>query len=354
MARRPPLHEVHAELGARTTEFGGWTMPVRYGSTADEHIAVRQDVGVFDVSHMGRIRVSGDDAVELTDRLTSNDVEGLDVGEAQYSLVLDRKGCIVDDVLVYRFEDDEVLFVPNAGNDGAMAERWRRHAGEHGFDADVVNETEDTAMLAIQGPRSPEVTADALDVAVDVVDALSRFEAADVDSGTVSRTGYTGEDGFEVVVDVDDVEAVWRSTDATPCGLGARDTLRLEMGYLLAGNEFDVETERRTPFEAGVEFVVDLDGDFVGRDALVERTEPDQRLRGLLMEERGVPRHGYAVEVDGGEVGRVTSGTVSPCLDVGVALAYLDRDVEPGDSVDVVVRGERREAAVTRPPFVDR
>ncbi len=360
MVRRPPLHDVHDRLDARTTEFGGWTMPVRYGSTKEEHHAVRDSVGVFDVSHMGRVRVKGEGAVALTDRLTSNDVSGLGVGEAHYSLVLDDDGYIVDDVLVYRMGEDDVLFVPNAGNDEAMVERWRSHRDDWGLEADVVNSTADTAMLAVQGPFSVDAVEEvAGDLGTGSLDDLDRFDWTCGRfagcGGVVSRTGYTGEEGFEVVVDAEDAEDVWRSLDATPCGLGARDTLRLEMGYLLAGNEFDGDDNRRTPWEAGVGFVVDLDGEFVGRDSLLEKKdEVGEALVGFVLTERGVPRHGYEIQRDGEEVGVVTSGTMSPSLEEAIGLGYVEsRHAEEGVELEILVRDEPKDAEVVEPPFLN-
>jgi len=330
-------------------------MPVRFDSTKGEHRAVREEVGVFDVSHMGRVRVSGDNAVALADRMTTNDVRALDVGEAQYSAMLDEDGYIVDDTVLYRVEDG-VLFVPNAGRADDAVERWRAHADDRGYEATVENRTAETAMLAVQGPDAAEAI---LGAGLEATpESLSRFEweltrvgeAGGADA-FVSRTGYTGEDGFELVVDADDAESVWRSIDATPCGLGARDTLRVEMGFLLGGHEFGDENPR-TPYEAGIGFVVS-EGDFVSGDAL--DPEPDERLAGFVLEERGVPRQGYEVRVDGGKAGEVTSGTVSPTLDESVGMCYLPaEDAVEGREIEVVVREEPKEARVEEPPFIDR
>lgn len=328
-------------------------MPVRFKSTKEEHHAVREEVGIFDVSHMGRVRVSGDDAIALADRMTTNDVSALDVGEAQYSAMLDEDGHIVDDTVLYRVEDG-VLFVPNAGRDDGAVERWRGRADEEGYDARVKNRTEATAMFAVQGPDASEAVREA--GLEPTPNNLSRFEweltrvreANDV-GAFVSRTGYTGEDGFELVVDEDDAESVWHALDATPCGLGARDTLRVEMGFLLGGHEFG-DDNPRTPYEAGIGFVVS-DGDFVGSDAL--NPEPDERLAGFVLEERGVPRQGYDVRVDGEVVGGVTSGTMSPTLDVPVGMCYLPAEhAVEGQEIEVVVRGEPKEARVEEPPFI--
>ncbi|MFP4187812.1 MAG: glycine cleavage system aminomethyltransferase GcvT [Halobacteriales archaeon] len=349
MARRPPLYEVHEASDARTTEFGGWEMPVRFTSTKEEHTAVREEVGKFDVSHMGRVRVTGDDGVGLAQRMTTNDVEELNAGEAQYSAIVDEDGTLVDDTVVYR-DEDGVMFVPNAGRDKQAVERWRERAEDEGYDARVENRTDGTAMFAVQGPDAAEAARGA----GTAVDNLPRFGWRTTRLGDVpafvSRTGYTGEDGFEFVVDADDAADAWNTFDATPCGLGARDTLRIEMGFLLAGHEFGDDSPR-TPYEAGIGFVVAPDTGFVGSDAL--RDELNESLVGFRLEERAVPRKGYAVRVDGEEVGEVTSGTVSPTLDEPIGMAYLPVEyAEEGTKVEVVVRDEPKQGSVEEPPFV--
>jgi aminomethyltransferase len=363
MARRkPPLRERHADRGAKFTEFGGWDMPVEFDSIREEHAAVRENVGIFDVSHMGEIVVTGPDATELMQRLTSNDVTRLSPGDSQYATILDESGVILDDTVVYdRPDAGGYLFVPNAGHDEEMHDRWTTHRDEWDLDATVHNATEEFAMFAVQGPDAPDHVADAVTDATDP-GALSRFEAttaalAGVDC-LLARTGYTGEDGYEVVVPWDEAGTVWDAFAVQPCGLGARDTLRIEMGYLLSGQDFDPEAEPRTPFEAGVGFTVALDTDFVGRDALDARRAAgvDERFVGLRLLDRGVPRHGYDVTDDDGHVvGRVTSGTMSPTLNEPVALTYLPTALtDPGTGVGVVVRGAEKRARVTALPFIDR
>ncbi|EMA63717.1 glycine cleavage system aminomethyltransferase GcvT [Halorubrum lipolyticum] len=387
--RRTPLHEVHEERGAKFTDFGGWQMPVEFDSIREEHAAVRDSLGVFDVSHMGEIEVSGPDATTLMNRLTTNDVTALDPGDSQYAAITNADGVMLDDTVVYRLPDGieagegaaslagldrdldagagdpAYLFVPNAGHDEQMADRWVDYRGEEGLDAAVANATDDWAMLAVQGPDA----ADALDEATptDRVVDLSKFEAtvAAVDGvdGWVARTGYTGEDGFEVMCPADGVETVWGAfvdapRAAQPCGLGARDTLRTEMGYLLSGQDFDPETEPRSPYEARIGFVVKLDTEFVGRDALEAQKEQgvDERFVGVRLLERGVPRNGYAVtDGDLTRVGQLTSGTMSPTLDEPIGLGYLhEHYTEPGTEVSVVVRGDEKRAEVVIPPFLDR
>ncbi|WP_434522108.1 glycine cleavage system aminomethyltransferase GcvT [Halorubrum sp. AS12] len=391
--RLPPLHDAHDARGAKFTDFGGWQMPVEFDSIQTEHAAVRESVGVFDVSHMGEIEVAGPDATELMNRLTTNDVSALDPGDSQYAAITDEEGVMLDDTVVYRLPDGTAagaaaasladleethdgnldapsgdpayLFVPNAGHDAQMEDRWTAHRDEWDLDATVANATDDWAMLAVQGPDA----VNALDESTprDRVVDLSKFEAttasvAETESW-VARTGYTGEDGFEVMCPADAVETVWGAfvdapREAQPCGLGARDTLRTEMGFLLSGQDFDPEDEPRTPYEARIGFVVKLDTEFVGRDALEAQKEQgvDEKFVGVRLRERGVPRGGYAVtDGDLTRVGKLTSGTMSPTLDEPIGLGYLHETyADAGTEVSVVVRGDEKRAEVVIPPFLDR
>jgi aminomethyltransferase len=396
--RLPPLHEVHEARGAKFTDFGGWQMPVEFDSIREEHTAVRESVGVFDVSHMGEIEVSGPDATTLMNRLTTNDVTALDPGDSQYAAITNDEGVMLDDTVVYRLPDGieagagtdslagldrdldagegdpAYLFVPNAGHDEQMTDRWTDYRDEAGLDATVANATDDWAMLAVQGPDAADAVDDA--TPADRVVGLSKFEAtvaavAGVDSW-VARTGYTGEDGFEVMCPTGGVEDVWAAfvgddaaapadsvePTAQPCGLGARDTLRTEMGYLLSGQDFDPDEEPRTPYEARIGFVVKLDTEFVGRDALERQQEEgvEERFVGVRLLDRGVPRGGYAVtDGDLTRIGHLTSGTMSPTLDQPIGLGYLrERYTEPGTDVSVVVRGDEKRAEVVILPFLDR
>jgi len=380
---------MHDARGAKFTDFGGWQMPVEFDSIREEHAAVRESVGVFDVSHMGEIEVAGPDATTLMNRLTTNDVTALDPGDSQYAAITNEDGVMLDDTVVYRLPDGieagggaaalseldrdldagtgdpSYLFVPNAGHDEQTFKRWTEYRDDHDLDAAVENTTDDWAMLAVQGPDA----ADALDEATpaDRVVGLTKFEATVAAVGSVeswvARTGYTGEDGFEVMCSAEATEAVWDAfidepTGAQPCGLGARDTLRTEMGYLLSGQDFDPEDEPRTPYEARIGFVVNLDTEFVGRDALAEQNEEGvaERFVGVKLLDRGVPRSGYAVtDGDLTRVGQLTSGTMSPTLEEPIGLGYLhERYAEAGTAVSVVVRGDEKRARVVIPPFVDR
>ena len=393
--RHPPLHETHDARGAKFTDFGGWQMPVEFDSIREEHTAVRESVGVFDVSHMSEIEVSGPDATALLNRLTTNDVTALDPGDSQYAAVTNEDGIMLDDTVVYRLPDGieagtaasaladsaadpdadldagtgdpAYLFVPNAGHDEQMHDRWTDHRDEWGLDAAVATTTDNWAMLAVQGPDSAAALDDA--TAGDAITNLSKFGAAaatvaDAPSW-VARTGYTGEDGFEILCPAGHAKAVWDAFGeaaaggaAQPCGLGARDTLRMEMGYLLSGQDFDPESEPRTPYEAEIGFVVDLDTEFVGRDALAAQRESgvDERFVGVRLLDRGVPRGGYAVtDGDLTRIGQLTSGTMSPTLDEPIGLGYLhEHFIEEGSEVSVVVRGDEKRAEIVVPPFLDR
>ncbi|MFB6103460.1 MAG: glycine cleavage system aminomethyltransferase GcvT [Halobacteriaceae archaeon] len=359
--RTPPLRDAHEAAGAKFTEFGGWDMPVEFDSIQTEHAAVRESVGRFDVSHMGEIEVTGPDAERLCQRLTSNDVTALDPGEAQYAMITDDDGIILDDTVVYNLPAEraaDYLFVPNAGHDDAMHDRWVTFRDEWGFDAAVANRTEEYALFAVQGPDAMDLVTE---TSSDPVADLGRFDCMDATVADtdclISRTGYTGEDGVEIMCEADAASDVWTALDCQRCGLGARDTLRIEMGYLLSGQDFDPETEPHTPYEAGVGFTVKLDTEFVGRDAL-ERQDAEgtgESFVGVRLLDRGVPRNGYEI-VDGDNhiVGTITSGTMSPTLDQPIGLGYVPTDLaEPGTHVGVTIRGERKRGKVVTPPFLE-
>jgi aminomethyltransferase len=356
------LGEIHAAAGAKLTEFGGWEMPVKFDSIQTEHRAVRETVGKFDVSHMGELAVSGPDATELMNRLTTNDVTALAPGEAQYSTITDADGILLDDTVVYRLPEDggpagdfEYLFVPNAGHDAAMSDRWRTHADKWELDVAVENATEALGMIAVQGPAAIEH----LETLCEAPGNIDRFTAdarpvAGVEC-LVARTGYTGEDGVELLFDADESAALWSSIECQSCGLGARDTLRLEAGFVLSGREFDPETNPRTPHEAELGFVVDLAEPFVGRDPLAApgASDPDERLIGFRLLDRGIARNGYDIILDGETIGTVTSGTMSPTLEEAIGLGYVPAThADPGTELGVVIRGETRRAIVVERPFV--
>jgi aminomethyltransferase len=357
--RTPPLRDTHEDRGAKFTEFGGWDMPVEFNSIRTEHESVRESVGIFDVSHMGEIEVHGSDATELMQRLTTNDVTRLSSGEGQYSAITDERGIILDDTVVYNLDtdtenDSEYLFIPNAGNDEEMYARWTNYRDEWDLDCEIENATEQYAMFAVQGPDSEDLVAEA---ATDTIRDIDSFEIETVtieeSECLASRTGYTGEDGFELLLPWGDAETVWEAFDCQPCGLGSRDTLRMEQGFLLSGQDFHPEADPRTPFEAGIGFVVALDTDFIGRDELADASDPPERFVGIELTERGVPRHDYdIVDTEKKSIGTVTSGTMSPTLGKPIGLGYVPTDyADPGTNVRVVVRGEQKAAHITNPPF---
>lgn len=358
--RKPPLRDVHDAAGATFTEFGGWEMPVEFDSIKTEHAAVREEAGVFDVSHMGEIEVDGPDAERLMQRLTTNDVTVLDPGDSQYSMITDEDGTILDDTIVYRLPEEansEFLFVPNAGHDEEAYDRWTDYRDEWSLDADVENVTDEYAMFAVQGPDAVDLVADAADEKVtDLQKFEGRFVAFDGVDCWTARTGYTGEDGFETIVSAEHAEDVWAELDCQPCGLGARDTLRMEMGFLLSGQDFDPEENPRNPYEAGVGWTVKLDTEFVGRDALerVKEEGVEETFVGIELVDRGIARHGYDVtDPDGGVIGQVTSGTMSPTLSKPIALGYVPVEYsDPDTMVGVEVRGESKKARIVNTPFL--
>lgn len=341
-------------------EFAGWSMPVQYGGVLDEHRAVRQRAGLFDVSHMGEIRVAGPGAEAFLQRLTPNNVERLSPGRAHYSGLLNERGGYLDDLLVYRLGDEEFLIVVNAANVESDFDWTRGHAADGVTVEDV---SADYALLALQGPRALDILARLTDTELEEIRyyRFARGRVADRDA-ILSRTGYTGEDGFELYVAPDDAPAIWRRLleagepeGLVPAGLGARDTLRLEAGMALYGHELDAET---TPWEAGLDWVVKLDtGDFIGRRALLEQQETGvaRRLVGFEVEGRGIAREGHSVLVDGEPSGRVTSGTFSPTFEKALGMAYVSADIaEPGRQVEIEVRGRRLPARLVALPFYRR
>jgi aminomethyltransferase len=359
--RRTALHAVHADLGARFTEFGGWEMPVRYGSIIDEHVAVRSAAGLFDLSHMGELRIEGRDAGAGLAAALVNDPRALAVGRAGYSLLCQSDGGVIDDLIVYRLDDERYLVVPNAANREVVAEELRERLA--GADAELADETLSTSLVAIQGPAAAAIVTRLSD---HPLESVRRYGAAETSvAGTavlLARTGYTGEDGFELFCAWDDAPSLWQAlSDAgrddrlLPCGLGARDTLRLEAGMPLYGNELDRQT---TPFEAGLGWAVALDHEFIGREALAASAQsPRKRLVGLVLRDRGIARHGYPVARAGEteEVGVVTSGSQSPTLGQAIAMAYVrPEDAAAGTMLDIAVRGAAVPAEVVPLPFYRR
>jgi len=350
------LYEKHKSLGAKFFEFGGWEMPLEYSGVVKEHEAVRTHAGLFDVGHMGAIEVGGPDSIPFLRKVLTFRPETLPVDRARYAFLLNPEGGIKDDLMVYRLNEERFLLCVNAGNKTGDLE-WLKE-NESGFDAVLIDDSPDTAILALQGPASWDIAKKALDI--DPAGFKYHAFINSMYSGTgyiLSKTGYTGEKGFEIFIHNKSVSAVWdsimqagREDGIVPCGLGARDTLRLEMGFLLHGNDMD---EGTTPFEAGYEGAIDFENtEFIGREALlrVKAEGPKKRLVGLVLKEKGVPRHGCRVLAGGVEVGAVTSGNFSPMLKEGIALAYLKVDA-PGEGLAIDIHGKPHEAEVVSLPF---
>jgi aminomethyltransferase len=365
--RRTPLTGVHEDLGATLTDFAGWLMPLRYGSETAEHKAVRAAAGLFDLSHMGELAVTGPDAAAALDYALVGNLSALRPGRARYTMICAADGGVIDDLIVYRLAVDEFLVVANAANASAVSEALAERAG--GRRAQVTDRTSDYALIAIQGPHAARILAPLTDARLGEVKYYAGYPATVAGSQSLlARTGYTGEDGFEIFIPPRDAGRVWAALSEAgaadglvPAGLAARDTLRLEAGMPLYGHELGPEV---TPFDAGLGRVVKLDksGDFVGRAALAERSgqAPRRVLVGLAGQSRRVPRRGYDVLWDGSPCGTVTSGSPSPTLGVPIAMAYVDpvaagqaeHDVQGRLAVDV--RGSAEPAALVALPFYRR
>ncbi|AXG80433.1 glycine cleavage system aminomethyltransferase GcvT [Streptomyces paludis] len=367
--RLTALDAVHRALGATMTDFAGWDMPLRYGSERDEHQAVRNRAGLFDLSHMGEIAVTGPAAADLLDYALVGDIGAVAVGRARYTMICREDGGILDDLIVYRLGADEYLVVANASNARTVLDTLS--ARSEGFDADVRDDRDAYALLAVQGPESPGILKAVTDADLDGLKYYAGLPGTVAGvPALIARTGYTGEDGFELFVEPRYAERLWQAlTEAgagvglVPCGLSCRDTLRLEAGMPLYGNELSTAL---TPFDAGLGRVVKFGktsngGDFVGRTALAAAAEraasaPPRKLVGLIAEGRRVPRAGYPVVADGVTVGEVTSGAPSPTLGRPLAMAYVDAAyAEPGTKgVGVDIRGTHEPYEVVALPFYKR
>lgn len=355
-----PLESRHKDAGAKMVPFAGYNMPLQYDSISTEHLAVRHGVGLFDVSHMGEIEVRGEDALDVVDRIVTNDCHALVDGKALYTVMCHEDGGIVDDLLVYRLAQDHVFLCVNAAN----RDKDFAHITEYASGAAEITDTgDDWVQLALQGPQAMAMLAP---LTSEDATELKYFRAAFMKvagvRSLVSRTGYTGEDGVELYIPAaeggvvfDALVAQGAAHDLQMCGLGARDTLRLEAKLHLYGQDMDDTID---PLTAGLGWVVKFDksNDFVGKQALLERKEAgtEQKLVGLVVEDRGVIRSGYEVFVGDAQVGRVTSGIYSPLLEQSIGLAYIDRDHAMADEVEVAVRKRRLRATVTTRPFYKR
>jgi aminomethyltransferase len=354
--KRTPLYRIHASLGAKIVPFAGFEMPVQYptGITA-EHKAVREKAGLFDVSHMGEFMIRGTQAVDFVNYVTTNDVAALEPGQAQYSTILREDGTIVDDCLVYRAED-RVIMVVNGSNIDKDFAHISRFLPKF-TNATLENISDEVALLALQGPEAARILQQHTDTDLSEIKYYEhRFGKVAGFDAYLSRTGYTGEDGFELYFDAGGAETIWKaltaSGEVTPAGLGARDSLRLEMGMALYGNDLDDTT---TPLEASLGWLVKMKkGDFVGRDALAKQKEQGlkRKLVGFTTSERAFPRHGYPVFANGAPSGEVRSGTMSPTLGIPIGTAYVPPgSAAEGSPLEIEIRGKRIPAVVQKMPF---
>lgn len=359
--KRTPLYDVHRASGARMVPFAGWEMPVQYTGIMEEHRAVRTRAGLFDVSHMGEIDLTGAGALALAQRLVTNDVGRLETDQARYSPMCTPAGGIIDDLLVYRLSDRHIMLVVNAANTEEDLAWIREHAGA---DVHVADRSEEIALLALQGPRAEEILQRLTPVSLDAIKYYWFRQEVEVAGRRtlVSRTGYTGEDGFEIYAASQSAVHLWnaildagRSAGLLPAGLGARDTLRLEAGILLHGNDMDKTT---TPLEAGLGWTVKLTkGEFIGAEALRRQKAEgiSRRLVGFTLKDRVIARHGFAIRRDGEEIGRVTSGSFGPTVEKSIGLGFISlRYAEPGQPLAVEIRGRPVSGTVTKLPFYTR
>jgi aminomethyltransferase len=359
--RKTPLHARHLALGARMVPFGGWDMPVEYSGISDEHLVVRTRAGLFDVSHMGELEIAGRDALAAVQHITSNDASKLKIGQAQYSGLMTERGTFVDDLLVYRLADSHFLLVVNASNiekDFAWIDEQIKGRG----DVVAVNSSNRYALIAVQGPAARDVLQPLTGVDLSGI-KYYWFATGEVASvrATISRTGYTGEDGYEIFVAPAYAERVWdalldagKPVELKPCGLGARDTLRLEAAMRLYGNDIDDTT---TVLEADLEWILSwTKGDFLGRAALEAQKQSGltRHIVGFEMVDRAIARHGYPIVRDGQTIGTVTSGTQTPFLKKAIGMAYVPVALADGDEIEIDIRNRRAKARIVPLPFYKR
>lgn len=353
------LNDTHVSLGARMMPFAGYNMPVRYTSDKEEHMAVRDGVGVFDVSHMGEFFLKGPKALDLIQKVTSNDATKLVPGKAQYSCLPNDKGGIVDDLIVYMLDENEYMLVVNASN---IEKDWNWIKSHNDLDVNMENRSDQISLFAVQGPEATEVVQSLTEIDLSSIPFYHFAVGTFAGKGNViiSNTGYTGSGGFEIYVNNEDAQVVWdaifeagKDKNIQPIGLGARDTLRLEKGYCLYGNDIDDTT---SPLEAGLGWITKFTKDFVNSENLKNQKEEgvNRKLVALKMVDKGIPRHGYEIEdSEGNEIGYVTSGTMSPMLNVGIGMGYVKKELAGvGSEVFVKVRNKVLKAEVIKLPFV--
>lgn len=359
MIKKTALYDVHAALGAKIIPFAGYDMPVRYTGDKEEHMVVREKVGIFDVSHMGEFIVRGPKALELIQKVTSNDASKLFDGKAQYSCFPNETGGIVDDCIVYRILEDQYMIVVNASN---MEKDWAWVSKHNTMGAELLNISEETSLIAVSGPLAAKTVQKLTEMPVEGMDVYCCMKGVfnGVEKVMVATTGYTGEKTYEIFFKNEYAVKFWndlmeagKEFGIQPCGLGARDTLRLEMGYMLYGNDIDDTT---SPYEAPLAWITKPDkGDFVGKQVIMEKKAAgiQRKLVAFVMEDKGIPRHGYAIASNGMQVGMVTSGSISPITGQGIGMAYVPTSLSAlGTQLDVVIRDKHLKAKVVKPPFI--
>ena len=336
-------HDDHVKLGAKMVDFAGWRMPIQYTSIVSEHNAVRERVGIFDVSHMGQIFVSGKDASSFLSYLTTWDVTKLSDGDCRYCHILDNEGQIIDDTIVYTFGSQDYMLVPNASMISKVFD-WL-NINSSNFEVNIYNKSEEFFCLAVQGPESLRLLRQYFNL------SITPFKLIKSDNLIISGTGYTGEKGYEIMGPISESQKIWESfleMGAIPIGLGARDTLRLEKGYLLSGTDFNGS---QTTLESGYSWVIDWNHDFIGKERLLIQKEAEYKsLSGILLEERGVLRPGLEVYFKGEKISELTSGSLSPILKRGIGLSYLDLPI--GTTVNVSIRNKQLKGRVIQTPFL--
>ncbi|MDP6533380.1 MAG: glycine cleavage system aminomethyltransferase GcvT [Candidatus Marinimicrobia bacterium] len=352
--RKTSLYHIHESLGAKMIDFAGYLMPIQYSGIKDEHHAVRTSAGIFDVSHMGEFFVSGSDAEAFLDTVTVGNVSGLHPGDAQYSLMCTTAGGIIDDLLIYKKQSGYLLVVNAANTESDFAWLNQNIAG----DVEIQNISDDTSLIAVQGPASRKIIGSLADCKIDSI-SFYKFQECLLNGHEVllARTGYTGELGYEIYFDEPHAPEIWSAiSDAggeeiSPAGLGCRDTLRMEMKYCLYGNDIDQNTN---PAEAGLKWTVDLNKPhFIGKDAIVANAKsPSRRLVCIQMSEKAVPRQGYSIWKGTDQVGVITSGTMSPSLGIGIGLGYVDAEhSKTGTELSIDIRGKQKSASIVKAPF---
>ncbi len=357
--KRTPLFNKHVSLGAKMVPFAGFEMPVQYSGLTEEHFAVREKAGLFDVSHMGQFFIEGPGAKDLLQYVATNNADALKDGKAQYTCLTNENGGIVDDLIVYKIADEKYFVVVNASN---IDKDWNHINNHNTFGAIMTNASDEMSLLAIQGPKATEILQKLTPVQLQDLPYyhFTIGEVAGIQDIIISNTGYTGSGGFEIYFKNEDAEKLWDELMSAgeefgmlPCGLGARDTLRLEKGFCLYGNDLDDHT---TPLEAGLGWITKFDKDFVAKDILEKQKSEGvtKKLAGFEMQEKAIPRNGYpVVDAEGKTIGKVTSGTMSPMKKTGIGLAYLDTDfTKVGTEIFIQIRNKNIPAQVVKPPFV--